>query len=64
MDMESRLVFARGVEKGMDREFGVGRYKLLPLERMGNGVLLYSMVTQLHIHVHILISHIIMLHYK
>ena len=26
--------------------------------------LLYSMVTQLHIHVHILFSHIIMLHHK
>ena len=33
MDMESRLIFARGKreEKGMDGEFGVGRCKLLHL---------------------------------
>ena len=29
-----------------------------------NFFLLYSMMTQLHIHVHILFSHIIMLHHK
>ena len=29
-------------KKRMDGEFGVGRFKLLHLEQMGNGVLLYS----------------------
>ena len=44
MDMEGRLVFARGwrVERGTDGEFGVGRYILLHLEWMGDRVLLYS----------------------
>ena len=44
MDMERRLVFARGEggEKGMDREFRVGNCKLIHLEWMGNGALLYS----------------------
>ena len=31
-----------GEGSGMDREFGVGRYKLLLLEWMGNTVLLCS----------------------
>ena len=43
MDMESRLVFARVErgEEGMDREFEVGRCKLLHLEWISNGVLPY-----------------------
>ena len=43
-DMENRLVFGRGEggEKGMDGEFGVGRCKLLHLERVNIEVLLYS----------------------
>jgi len=42
MDMEDRLMFAREVRggSGMDREFGVGRCKLLCLEWIRNGVLL------------------------
>ena len=39
MDMETRLMFAR--RRVMDREFGVGRCKLLRLEWTSNGVLLY-----------------------
>ena len=31
-----------GGERGIDREFGVSRYKLLYLEWIGNEVLLYS----------------------
>ena len=44
MDIEGRLVFSRMEkrERGTDGEFGVGRCKLLHLERMGDGVLLYS----------------------
>ena len=44
MDMEGRPVFAGGDggERGMDGEFGAGRCRLLHLERMGDGVLLYS----------------------
>ena len=44
VDMEGRLLFARGMgeEKGMDREFGAGRCRLLHLEEMGDGILLYS----------------------
>ena len=41
MDRDSRLVVARG-GNGMDREFGVGRYKLLHLEGISNGVPLNS----------------------
>ena len=43
-DMESRFVVARGErgECGMDGEFWVGRCKLLHLEWMGSGALLYS----------------------
>ena len=42
--MENRLVVAKGEGggSGMDWKFGIGRYKLLPLEWVGNGVLLYS----------------------
>ena len=44
MDMESRLVIARGKggRCGMDGEFGVGRCKLLYLEWINNGILLDS----------------------
>ena len=44
MDLESRLVVAKGVggENGMDWEFGVNRCKLLPLEWISNEILLYS----------------------
>ena len=44
MDIESRLVFARGMggEKGMDGEFKVGRCKLLHAEQISNWVMLYS----------------------
>ena len=46
MNMESRVVFARGWAerrgKGIDREFGANRCKTLHLERINNGVLLYS----------------------
>ena len=47
-DRKSRLVAAAGEGKGerrgsgMDGEFGVGRCKLLHLEWISNGVLLYS----------------------
>lgn len=44
MDMDSKLVVTRGKwgDNGMDEEFGVGGCKLLYLEWMGHGVLLYS----------------------
>ena len=44
MDIEGRFVFAsvEGGEKGSDGKFGVGRCRLLHLEWMGDGVLLYS----------------------
>ena len=44
MAKESRLVVARGEGGGggMEREFGLGGCKLLYLEWMGNGALLYS----------------------
>ena len=38
--MGGRLVFVRG-ERWTDREFGVGRCRLLHLEWVGDGVLLY-----------------------
>ena len=43
-DMESRLVFAReeGEKSEMDREFGVDRCKLVHLEHISNGAVLYS----------------------
>ena len=43
MDMESRLV-GGWERKGWIGSLGVGRYKLLHLEWMGNAVLLYSTV--------------------
>ena len=44
MDRESRLMVARGEGggSGKDRDLGVGRYKILHLEWISNGVLLYS----------------------
>ena len=44
MDLEDRLVAAKGEGEGvgMDWEFGVNRCKLLPLEWISNGILLYS----------------------
>jgi len=44
MDMENRLVVAKGEAggSGMDWEFGVSRCKLLPLEWISNEILLYS----------------------
>ena len=42
MDLENRLVVAKGGENGMDGEPGVNRYRLLPLEWISNEVLLYS----------------------
>ena len=43
MDMETRLVFARGKggEEGMDREFGVGKCELFRMDGSCHGVLLY-----------------------
>ena len=43
-DIENRLVVAKGERRGneMDREFGVGRCKLLHLEWISSEVLLYS----------------------
>jgi len=38
--MEDGLVVAK--ERGRDWEFGVNRCKLLPLEWINNGILLYS----------------------
>ena len=50
MDIESRLVFASGEqrERRMDWEFGVSRCRLLHLEQMGDGFLLYSTGTCVH----------------
>ena len=47
MDLRNRLVAAKGEGEegggsGMDWEFGVNRCKLLPLEWIGNEILLYS----------------------
>ena len=49
MGLENRLVVAKGegAGRGMDWEFGVSRCKLLYLEWISNGVLLYS--TENHI---------------
>ena len=43
-DMENRLVVAKGEwgGSGMDWEFGASRCKLLHLEWISNGILLYS----------------------
>ena len=45
MDMENRLWFPRGrggEGSGMDWEFGLNRFRLLPLEWISNEILLYS----------------------
>ena len=48
MDMENRLVVAKGKGEGgeggsgMDWKFGVNRCKLLPLEWISNEILMYS----------------------
>ena len=44
MDMEKRLVVAKGERggSGVDWELGVNRCKLLPLEWISNEILLYS----------------------
>ena len=44
MDLENRLVLAKGEVggSGMDWEFGVNRYKLLPLEWINSEILLSS----------------------
>ena len=45
MDLENRLVVAKGGGgggSGMDWEFGVNRWKLMPLEWISNNILLYS----------------------
>ena len=44
MDLENRLVVAGGGGGGleMDWEFGVNRCKLLPLEWIGNEILLHT----------------------
>ena len=44
MDTEVRFVFARGegAREGTDRDFGVGGHRLLNLEQIGDGALLYS----------------------
>ena len=43
MDLETRLVLAKGRgESGMDWEFGVNTFRLLPLEWISNEILLCS----------------------
>ena len=42
MDLENRLVVAKGEGVGMDWESGVNRCKLLPLEWISNEIPLYS----------------------
>ena len=45
----NRLVVAKGVgERGVDREFEVGRYRTLYLEQIRNEVLLYSTENYIH----------------
>ena len=48
-DIENRLVVAKGEGggSGMDRQFGVGRCKLLRLEWLSSEVLLYSTISNL-----------------
>ena len=44
-DIENRLIMVakgEGGGSGMDREFGIGRWKLLYLEWISNEILLYS----------------------
>ena len=42
MDLETRLVVAKGEGGGVVGELGVNRYTLLPLEWISNGILLCS----------------------
>ena len=42
MDLENRLVVAKGQGSGMDGELGVNRCRLLPLEWISNEILLCS----------------------
>ena len=42
VDMENMWLPRGGEECGMDREFGVNRCKLLPLEWLSSELLLYS----------------------
>ena len=42
MDLENRLVVAKGRGSGMDWELGVNRCRLLPLEWISNEILLRS----------------------
>ena len=42
MDLENRLVVAKGVGSGMDWVLGVNRCRLLPLEWISNEILLCS----------------------
>ena len=42
MDMENRLVVAKGGGSGMEWEAGINRHKLLHLELISNEILLYS----------------------
>ena len=42
IDTENRLVVAKGEGSGLDGEFGVGTWKLLHLEWIGNEILLCS----------------------
>ena len=42
MDLENKTCGCQGGGSGMDWEFGVNRYKLLPLEWISNEILLYS----------------------
>ena len=44
MDLENRLVVAKGGREGMGRdwELGVNRCRMLPLGWINNGILLYS----------------------
>ena len=70
-DVENRLVVTKREVggSGMDREFGVGRYKLFYLEWISNEVLLYStgnyfqsplsLYTHTHTHTHTHTSHYI-----
>ena len=46
LQIKNRLVVAKGERggRGTDREFGIGRYKLLHLEWISNELLLYSTV--------------------
>ena len=65
MAKESRLVVVRKKRGGseMDREFGLGGYKLSYLEWMGIGVLLYNTGNRLQLG-HLAIQQKLKKHYK